>query len=486
MVLGEVDYGLVGLIGGLSGMISMLSWIIAAAIGRFYCISIGAVKVATDKLAALEECRHWFNTAVLVHFCIAVVLIAIGYPIGLWAIKSFLNIPVDRIVASVWVFRFVCVSCFFGMASIPFYAMYQAKQYIAELTIYGFVTQTIYVSVMYYMLNHPGDWLITVSIMGCLIAIVPTCIVSIRACWIFPECKFNFRYMLERSYLKRIANFSSLQLIDTVNTLFRDNLRPIVVNKFFGAAMNASLAIGTTVQNNCNSLSIAMQGAFTPAITQAYGAKDFDRMRSLTIRASKLNVLMNLVFVIPLALELPEVLRLWLKNPPQYTTSMCLFAMIIYLVSCCATSHHTVIYATGKIGLYNTINCVVSVLMILFAVAFGWMTRSVYAVMTTFCVFMAISSVVRVYFAWKYASVSIAEWLNNAIIKPMVVLLATVLVGLLPHLFMQPSFVRVCLTTCFCESVFLPMLWFVLTPEERMVIQEKFLNKFFGKFRRGM
>ena len=78
-------------------------------------------------------------------------MLIIGYPIGDYAIRhAWLNIPPDRVEACLWVFRFSCLSGFLGLVTVPFNAMYGAKQYIAELTVYSFVTTTLNVCFLYY------------------------------------------------------------------------------------------------------------------------------------------------------------------------------------------------------------------------------------------------------------------------------------------------------------------------------------------------
>ena len=41
MALGEVDYGLMGVVGGLTAFISFLNGIMASGVGRFYALSVG-------------------------------------------------------------------------------------------------------------------------------------------------------------------------------------------------------------------------------------------------------------------------------------------------------------------------------------------------------------------------------------------------------------------------------------------------------------
>ena len=97
MALGEVDYGLLGVVGGLTAFISFFNGIMSGAIGRFYAVSVGARKVSDDE--GLEECRAWFTTAVVIHTILPIALMVIGYPIGEWAVRNYLIIPPDRVVA---------------------------------------------------------------------------------------------------------------------------------------------------------------------------------------------------------------------------------------------------------------------------------------------------------------------------------------------------------------------------------------------------
>ena len=97
MALGETDYGLVGLIGGLVGFVSFLNNILAAAVGRFYAVKVGESKKMGNPAMGIDECRKWFNTAFSIHSVLPVTLMLIGYAIGEWLVCHFLSIPLDRI-----------------------------------------------------------------------------------------------------------------------------------------------------------------------------------------------------------------------------------------------------------------------------------------------------------------------------------------------------------------------------------------------------
>jgi len=48
MTLGEVDYGLMGVVGGLTAFIGFFFGILSGAVGRFYAFALGRASVAND------------------------------------------------------------------------------------------------------------------------------------------------------------------------------------------------------------------------------------------------------------------------------------------------------------------------------------------------------------------------------------------------------------------------------------------------------
>lgn len=487
MALGEVDYGLYGLIGGLTVFIAFFNNVLAGANARFYAFSIGAAQVADDKASALEECRHWFNTALSVHTVVPLVLVVVGYPVGVHAIRHWLTIPPERVEACIWIFRFVCASCFVGMLNVPFSAMYGAKQYIAELTVYSVVTATLNVIVLHYMVTHPAVWLTRYAAWACLISIVPQIIICIRAACIFPECRIRTAYMWDMPRLRKLGGFSAWQFLGVFCGILRTQGISIVINKFFGARMNAAHAIGNTVQAHCTTLAGAMQAAFVPVITQACGAKDFAKMNAFVIRTCKFNLLLTAIFAVPLALELPEVMQLWLKNPPAFATGLCYCAMAFHLASCCTTGHVVAINASGRIALYHVAMMTLNVFTLPLAVWAGFATRNVFCVMGVVVAMEALNSVGRIWFAKHLLGTSVRHWVTGVFIPCAVSIALCAGVGFLPRWFMAPSFWRVCLTTAVCEAVFLPLTWFLLlSRDERQFVSDKLggrFRRFFGKKR---
>ncbi len=473
MALGHSDYGLFGVVGGLMAFIAFFNDVLGGAIGRFYAFSVGAQRVdkSTD---ALEECRKWFNTALSIHSIVPAALIAIGYPIGVWAVRHWLTIPTERIEDCVWIFRFSCISCLVAMVNVPFYAMFTAKQNIVERTVYQSLAVALHFAFVGYMVSHPGDWFLKYAIFGCLISIAPQIVICFRARQLYPECRFNRKYLFLQSYFKRLGAFAGWQMLGALCGLLRGQGTIILINKFFGPRVNASMAVATKVDTQSSTLSNAMVGAFAPAITNACGARDYDRMRTLAYESGKIGVLLSLLFVLPLSLEIREVVRLWLKTPPPYTAGLCLCMMLQHLAYVLTTGHMTAIGATGRIREYYIGVCSINILTVPIAALFLWLGKSPYYVGYTLVAMMVINAFLRVVFARRIVGMSARFWLRWSVLPLTACTILSMIAGLIPRLFAEPGIARILATTLCSEAVLLPAAWFiVLDDDERRFVRKR-------------
>lgn len=479
MALGHSDYGLFGVVGGLMVFITLLNNVLASALSRFYAYSIGAAR--NDKSTnSLEECRKWFNTAVSIHWIVPIVLIAIGYPVGVWAVRHFLTIPQDRVEHCIWIFRFTCLTSFIGMVNVPFSAMFTAKQDIAERTLYLTISLLANFLFVGYMATHPSDWLVRYSLFSCLVSILVNLIICLRACVRYPECKFVPQYMFLGSYLRRIGSFAGWKIFGQTCLILRVQGIAILVNKVFGPVVNASMTVSKKVEAQTSTLAGALVGAFAPAITAAYGAHDDDRMKALAFRSGKFAVLLCLLFVLPLSVEIKEIVRIWLKNPPPYSAGLCLCMMAYHVTDVSTTGHLTAINAHGRIREYQIVLSAISIFTLPLAGLFLWLGYGPYSVGLTLVGMIGVNSLGRVWFARKLAGMSVRHWFFGSILPLLLSILLTAGTGLLPRLFMNEGIPRVLVASACCELALLPMAWFVVMDgAERGFVTDRVRKAFF-------
>ena len=466
MALGHEDYGLWGVVGGLTSFVSFFNDLLSNAVGRFYAVAVGkAQKGGTDDL---EVCRQWFNMAVSIHTVLPVVLLIVGYPLGIWVIRDFLAIPLARMEPCVWVWRFVCLTCFINMVNAPFRAMYVAKQYIAELTVYSVIQTAANVVVLYYMVEHPGDWLSRYAFWSCLVASVPQVVICLRALRVFPECKFVARYLWDGKKARELGSFVLYHFFGTFAQLMQSQGTAIVVNKYLGARSNATVAIGRTVSSQATTLSASLNSALWPAIASAAGAKDYGHMRNLATNASKIGTLLILVFALPLAVEVDTVMALWLKNPPPDVSYICLCVLVTQVLDRLTSGNWMVVFAMGQIKRYQfeiSLCFLIGFLMIWGAVAASWGIRGVGHALIALWLLI---SIIRVLNGRRIAHLSVRAWAKGVLAPTVFISGACLAVGLPFHSVMPASFGRVVLSSSVVLLAFLPLAWFiVLTAQER-------------------
>ena len=482
--LGTVDYGLYGVVGGLVMFIGFLNSSLSSATARYYAISIGEGRTNQDKCAAIENSQHWFNTALSVYLVVPAVLVAVGYPIGSWVVEHFLTIPSDRIGECIWVLRFAVLSCFVGMLNVPFTAMYNAKQYIAELTIYGYVTTSLNVVVLYYMVTHPAIWLVKYAMWTCLMTVVPQIIICIRAIYVFPECRLRLGYLWDWNRIRDIGRFSGWNLLGSLCALLRVQGVNILVNKAFGPRVNAAMSLGNSVNGHASALSSALLGAFLPAITTAYGEGDLERMCQFAFRACKFGCLLFLVFVIPLVVEIDSVLTLWLRTPPSYTGFLCIVMLLINLIDIATQGHVVAINASGRIREYQLSMTKISILTLPLAVIVILLGGGVYGLgMALVGVRVAIAAR-RVNYAKRLAGLSIMFWIRRVVFPLVIAVIVASGVSSVPVFVCSPGVMRIFIVCALCEVCLGLMAWFfVLMDSEREFLIKK-INDFCGRILR--
>ncbi|MGN0854434.1 MAG: MATE family efflux transporter [Kiritimatiellia bacterium] len=468
MALGHEGYGLYGVVGGMTFFLSFFNSLSATAISRFYAYEVGKAANAESYEEGLLECRRWFNTALMIHSVVPLVCVVVGYPLGEWAVRNWLAIPSERVGECVQVFRFACISCLSAMVNVPFQAMYTAKQYIAELTIYGIAASTLQACFLYYIASHPSNWLVRYAAWTCFIVVVPQIIICLRALRVFPECRINLRLCWDRARVKSLLCYSGWHTFGALGGLFRGQGLAILVNKYFGANANAAMSIANTVNGQAGSLAAAMQGAFTPAISQACGAGDDAKMRSLAYRACKFGLILTLMFAIPLSVEITNVMTLWLKNPPTYAAGLCLCMIAMLVADKSTIGHMCAVNAKGRIALYQFVlgGCLILTLPVAWVLA--GMGYGIYSVGAALFSMTALSAIGRVWFARKLAGMGMRFWLVKIVLPIGIVSAIASGACFIPRSMLPPTLLRLCITSAIAEITMLPLVWsIVLQKEER-------------------
>ncbi len=477
MSLGVKDYGLLSLIGGLAVLVTFVNGLFASAIGRFYAVVIGASKAKDDSMSGLEDCRKWFSTAVLIHTVIPSIMLIIGYPIGIWMIKNYLNIPVERIQTCVWVWRFTCILCYVNMVSIPFSAMFTAKQEIAELTIFNISQSLIMFCIVYYMVNHPADWLVKYTLFNMIVLVLLKFLICIRARFVYPECRLRLHYLYDADRLKKLLYFTGSKFWGNISQIVSQQFMSILVNKRLGVEKNATLNVGNTVSTHTGALASSLCDSFWPVVASSYGKGDLAAMKDFAMSACRFGTILSLIFVIPLSLEVENVLNIWLKTPPPQASIICLCVLTVSVINKLTDGHWMIVLSVGKIGKYEIACSFSGFLAFGFALLFCNLGMGILSVGLGLLFMQIYLTIIRIYFAQHIGGFSIKRWLFDCVCPIFVLTITSLISGSLVIILLKPTLFRVCLTTIISECTFVIILWlYFLKDFERTYIKNRIFS----------
>lgn len=344
--LGAVDYGLYNLIGSILIIVVFLNTVISNGDSRFFALGIGR----GDKL----ELSKVFNTSLSIHLFMPLVIILLGFLLGEWAIREFLVVPADRMQSTLWVFRITMFSSLFTMIAVPYSALFIAYQNIVVYTLITFI-QTVLIFISAYVLRYfaTADKLILYAIFVALAQIV-TYILQIVIARSKYECaQINTSYFFDKHYTKEILKFSFWNMLGDLGHLVRTQGISIIVNLFFGPKGNAALGIANQISMQACNLTNAMSSAISPEIFRRVGEKDFESAAKLSDYTSKIGVFLMCLLGFPISLNINSILRLWLDNVPEGTSTLCLCFILMFVIEKLTLGQLKYLSAIGRVALVN-------------------------------------------------------------------------------------------------------------------------------------
>ena len=468
--LGKQDLGLQCVVGSLIGAIVIFETVMQVAVARFYAFAIGQSQTM-DAESGADEIRRWFNVVFLIYTTLPALVVVAGYPVGIYAVRHWLVIPPERMEACVFVFRCSIATTFISMVSVPYIAMYQARQQIVELSVFSVIRTVINFFFTFSLLYVTCDKLKYSAIFGAVVSLGILGTQMWRAWNNFPECRVKVAYLVDWRRLRQIFSYFFWEIFSCTGNMTRNQGSAIVVNKYFGPNVNAAWSIANTLSNQATSLSGALTGALLPAVTTEEGAGERAKMIKLAFRTSKFGSLLILVFSVPLIAEMDEVLRIWLVNPPPHTAGLCICILLAYAIDKLGLGHHVAISAKGKIGFYHSVVGTTFLLSIPIAVGLVIAGYGPLSVGLMFIICYSLVTFERILFARHLVQMPI-RYCGFKIILPIFLFSMVSYAGALGVTsFLPPSFLRIVFTTIVALLLMGLVGWhLVLDGEERQYV----------------
>lgn len=343
--LGEVDYGLFNVVGGIVTMFSFLSGTMASASQRFFSFEIG--------LNNIQQLKKTFAMTMTIYAIIAVVIFVLAETVGLWFLNNKMTIPSDRMVSARWVYQFSIFSFMMTMFTIPYNAAIIAHERM-KVYAWGSISEALLKLIIVYLLViFSYDKLKLYAVLMFVVTALVTFAYRTYCQRNFEESRFSFYW--ETRLFKEIISFSSWNLFGSMAVVFKNQGINILLNVFFNPTINAARAIAYQVNTAINQFVTNFSTAVNPQITKYYAAGEKKRMMKLVFQSSKFSYFLLFLLSMPLLLETKFILSIWLKELPEYVTLFTRLVIINALIDSLTGPLITSALATGRIKIYQIV-----------------------------------------------------------------------------------------------------------------------------------
>ena len=343
--LGEDDYGVYNVIGGVVSMFAIISGTMNAAVSRFITFELGK--------GAEAQLKKVYSTAVVIQLSIALLIVLLAEPAGLWFIEHRMSIAPERIQAAKWVLHFSLFAFAVNIMSVPQMAMITAHEKMSAYAVIGLLDGMLRLGVALAVMHAGFDRLIFYAALMALSVTLVRLAYGVYCRRNFSDCRFS--PIFDSSLLKEMFSFAGWNVIGVTSGVLRDHGGNLLINIFFNTAVNAARGIAIQLNGALQGFVTNFMTAVNPQITKSYASGDREYLFSLIRKATRMSFYLMLILALPVLFNTEYFLELWLKDVPAHA---CLFVRLILLLTlseCISNPMMTAQLATGNIRDYQIV-----------------------------------------------------------------------------------------------------------------------------------
>ncbi len=337
--LGVEDFGIYNVVGGVVSLLAFLNTSMARGTQRFLLVELGRKNFA--------ELKKTFSLTVTIHCSLALLILVCAETFGLWFVNTQLNVPAGRMEAVNWVYQCSVFSFIVGVLQVPYMASIIARE---RMSVYAYVSMAevgLKLALVFLLTRAGGDKLIAYAILCAGTSFVIAMAYRIFCRINFEECRFRFYFNAKKT--REIVAFTGWSLLSHFSMALAGQGANILLNQFFGPAVNAARGIAFQVSGAVQSFVGNFQTAAGPQIMKTHVAGEISRECELILTTCRISFFLLMIFAIPVLLECGFVLELWLGTVPAHTENFLRIVIFQGLVVTSALPMFQSLMATGDI-----------------------------------------------------------------------------------------------------------------------------------------
>ena len=467
--LGVEDYGVYNVTGGVIAMFAFLNTAMSSATQRYITFALG--KGDKRRLSVI------FNTSMLIHALISLLVLFLGETVGLWFVLNKLVVPEGREVAAMYVYQCSILTSLIGVMSVPYNADIIANERMSAFAYISVLEVIFKLLIVFVLMLIPADKLIVYAVLVVFVQLLIRYIYVKYCSKHFEESKMQ--KTIDKSLLKEMASFAGWSFFGNFACVLYGQGVNMLLNVFFGPVVNAARGIAVQVQGAVQQFAGSFQMAINPQIVKNYAFGDLQQVHSLMFRSSRFSFYLLFFLILPVLLETNYVLTLWLKIVPDDTVIFTQIMLSIVLLNPFSSPLTIANQATGKIKIYQVV--VGTTLMSIFPISYVVLNfgAPAYSVFIVHFIIESVTILLRMVMLKKLIALSILDYIKNIYVRVYIVLCLSPILPYYVRSLMPEGIWRFITVGFLCViSVSLVIYILGLTKGERVLINSKISSIF--------
>lgn len=349
--LGEEDFGLYSVVGGVVGFLSFFQSMMTKSTQRF---------LNTSMVKGDGELSSIFASSITVHLLIVAIVLVLGETVGLWFLNTKLHIPEGRELAANVVFQASLFSFCAAIITIPYTAAVIAFEKMSFLAVVSIIDAVLKLGIAVFLLSQSSDRLILYGILLSGIQFL-----NFLMYYLYCNKKYSilrFRLSFDKNNIKNIFSYVSWTLVGQFSVVACNQGNVLLVNMFHSLAANAAMSVGNQVNMAVTNLTANFQTAFNPQITKSFAEKNYSYLSKLVNTTSKMSFSILFVVALPLAFNIDLALNIWLDKVPHFTNTFAILFFVIGIVNAISMPYNYTALSSIKIKNFQIVGSIVFLL----------------------------------------------------------------------------------------------------------------------------
>lgn len=404
--LGEESYAVYALVANIVALFSFLNVAMAGASQRYLSYYMGR----NDG----NNLNEIFYNSTIIHSAIALISALLLLATGIPAIEYWLEIP-DGLKGEAT----IVLLCMIGgvvltVTSVPYEATMNAHEDITRIALINILDALCKLSSAIAVMFIPSNRLTVYALLIMCSATVAFYCKRIYSKKNYRETHFEWHKVKDIALLRQMMGYAGWNLIGNGCSIARYQGAAILLNSFFGLAYNAGYGISQQVNGFLMFFANSAVRPMRPHIIKSEGAGLHDKMIEHSFSASRLTSILLAAAMIPLYINMPFVLEVWLGgNIPAGALEFCRGFLVITLIGQLTIGQQLALESVGKIKRQHIVLGAMHLLPLLCALLLFSMGLQYYYII--FCIIAEelLCIAVRTYIAKKDAGIPVRTFITT-------------------------------------------------------------------------